>query len=68
MERRTDGKCVVCEGEIVEVIEKEFDPMSGPLIIGPGSRQQFHNVSKGYHCKKCGLKYAFIPKVKKGKV
>jgi len=60
-ERKTDGKCRVCGGEIVEKIVSKFDPMSGPAIIGPGSRQQFHNVSKGFHSRKCGIKYDFVP-------
>jgi len=61
MEIKTDGKCIVCGGEIVGEIIKEFDPKMGPLIIGPGSKQQFHNVDKGFHCKQCGLKYKFVP-------
>jgi len=57
----TEGKCVVCGGEIVERRTREFDPMSGPLIFGPGSRRQFKVVNKGLHCSKCGLKYEFLP-------
>jgi len=29
--------------------------------MGPASKNQFHDVSEGYHCKKCGLKYRFVP-------
>ena len=65
METKTDGRCVVCGGEIVEVVVSEYNPMSGPLIIGPGSVNQFREVSKGYHCKNCGLKYEFVPQIKK---
>ena len=60
-EKKTDGVCVVCEGEIVETIVNKYDPLTGPPIIGPGSRNQFHDVSEGFHCKKCGLKYRFVP-------
>ena len=63
MEKQTDGKCVVCKSQIVEIIAEEHNPETGPPIIGPGSKDQYRKVSKGYHCsnKGCGLKYAFIP-------
>jgi len=51
-ERLTNGKCRVCGGEIVEKIVSEFKP-------------SFRNVSKGFHCRKCGIKYAFVPPAKK---
>lgn len=60
----TDGKCVFCSGPIVEMIVREFDARSGPMIIGPGSKHQHHDVSQGFHCTKCGLKYEFVPKAK----
>ena len=46
-----------------EIIVNEFDPRLGPAVIGPGSKQQHHDVSKGFHCTRCGLKYLFIPPV-----
>jgi len=52
MEKFTGGKCVVCSGEIVEVIVDEWDDLN----------ERFQEVSKGFYCKKCGLKYAFVPK------
>jgi predicted RNA-binding Zn-ribbon protein involved in translation (DUF1610 family) len=58
-------KCIVCGGDIVEEIVSKFNPIHGPMIIGPGSRQQFHDVSEGYHCSSCGLKYEFPPKTEK---
>lgn len=58
----TDGKCVYCQGRIVERRVEKYNSMSGPPIDGPGSIRQFRVVSAGYHCEKCGLKYAFIPK------
>ena len=61
----TEGICVVCGGEIFELVDSEFDPRLGPAIIGPGSKQQHHDVSKGFHCTLCGLKYLFIPPVLK---
>jgi len=59
--RRTEGHCIVCKGKIVEVVTSEFDPMTGPPVVGPGSRRQFKEASKGYYCEDCGLKYQFIP-------
>lgn len=56
------GECRVCKGGIVEKTFIRFDSMTGPPIIGPGSRQQFKKVSDGYYCKKCGIKYEFVPK------
>ena len=63
-EQPAEGTCVVCNGTVVEKLVSEFNPASGPLIIGPGSRGQYRNVSKGFHCTKCGLKYEFAPKGK----
>jgi len=61
-EKPTKDSCGCCGGIIVEKIVKEFDPRTGPLIFGPGSRDQHREVSKGFHCKICGVKYEFIPK------
>lgn len=61
MEKPTGKNCLVCGGEVVEKIESEFDPRSGPMIIGPGSKHQHRDVSKGFHCMECGLKYEFSP-------
>jgi len=61
MEKPARGKCVVCSGEIVEKIVNRYMPESGPPIIGPGSKGQFSDVSEGYHCKNCGIKYEFPP-------
>lgn len=57
------GVCRVCGGDIVEKIVHEFNPRSGPLIIGPASKEQFHDIHEGYYCNKCGLKYEFVPKI-----
>ena len=59
--RDTEGRCGVCKGQIVEKVSTEYNPMTGPPVFGPGSKRQFKKVSKGYHCKDCGLKYEFIP-------
>lgn len=53
------GTCVICGGNIIEKVVTEFDPETGPPIIGPGSRSQFRRVSKGFYCQRCGLKYEF---------
>ncbi len=63
----TGGKCVVCKGDIVPVIIREHDPFTGPIIIGPGSANQMRERSDGFHCKTCGLKYAFVPPANIGK-
>ena len=55
------GACKVCGGDITEKIVHEYNPMTGPPIIGPGSRQQYHYVSKGLYCTQCGVKYEFVP-------
>jgi hypothetical protein len=61
MNKPTEGKCVHCGSPIVERIDREFIAEYGPAIFGPGSRDQFCDVSKGYHCTGCGLKYEFVP-------
>ncbi len=60
-EKATKAICKVCGGPIVELLEVEHDPKSGPPVYGPASRRQFNEVSKGFHCKKCGIKYQFPP-------
>lgn len=55
------GACRVCGGDITEKFIQEYNPMTGPPIIGPASRQQYHYVSKGLYCKQCGVKYEFVP-------
>ena len=62
-ERPTGKRCRYCGGMIVEKIVKKFDSTTGPMIIGPGSKNQFRKVSKGLHCQSCGLKYEFISRV-----
>ena len=60
------GECVVCQGPIVKDVVREYDPMRGPPVIGPGSRQQFHSVTKGFYCDDCGVYYHHVPKKKAG--
>jgi hypothetical protein len=55
------GACKVCGGDVTEKIVQEYNPMTGPPIIGPGSRQQYRYVSKGLYCKQCGIRYEFVP-------
>ena len=57
----TKGKCMVCEGRIVELFVEEYNPMTDLPVFGPRSENQFREVNKGYHCEKCGLKYQFVP-------
>lgn len=55
------GVCVVCSGEVVAKVTREYrgDPMH--QIIGPGGRNQMSSVHHGWHCVSCGLRYEFIP-------
>lgn len=55
------GRCRVCKGDITENIVRRFNPMSGPMVFGPGSRQQLVNSHEGYYCTKCGISYEFVP-------
>jgi len=59
-ESRT-GTCVVCGGQVIGSVTREYrgDPMR--RIIGPGSINQMTTVHHGWHCTKCGLKYQFPP-------
>lgn len=57
-----------CKGKIIEVtiVTHQFNPMTGPLVIGPGSRSQFNKTSHSQcYCASCGLMYN--AKVLKGK-
>jgi len=62
MEKPTGVPCRVCSGEIVEVIVSEFNSKTGLPIYGRGSKEQYRKASKGFHCNKCGIAYAFLPK------
>lgn len=64
MKKQTEGKCVSCGGVIVEKVVRKFDPTMGSAIIGPGSKNQFHEISEGFYCTNCGLKYEFVSKGK----
>lgn len=55
------GKCILCDGTLKEQIEVRYDPSTGPLIMGPGSRRQYKEVSEGFVCDNCGLRYATLP-------
>ena len=57
---KTDSKCVVCKGSIVEGFEKRQTPGNG--IMGPGGRTHEYEVFVGYHCENCGIAYAVLPK------
>lgn len=63
-EKEAKGKCVVCKGKLIEKVVRKFDATMGPMIIGPGSRNQFREESEGFYCLNCGLKYEFVPEQK----
>jgi hypothetical protein len=56
------GECVYCGGTVTESFYRKFKASSGPLIIGPGSRDQHYWASDGLGCIKCGLAYKTLPK------
>lgn len=58
--KETGTTCVVCGGPVVEKIVQQHNPMTGPPIFGPGSLRQIFDVSAGYHCQQCGIKYEFV--------
>lgn len=64
-EIRTGVSCLVCHKEIVETFSVQYsDSMHRPVIIGPGSRDQFSRMSEGLHCSGCGIMYRYLPKPK----
>ena len=56
----TNGKCPVCGGRIMRDV-KEYNPKSGPLIFGSGSKNQSHEVDHGLYCEKCKIKFQEMP-------
>ena len=55
------GQCIVCGGTVSEDFKLKYDPRSGPLIIGSGSRDQHYWASTGLSCDMCGLLYKKLP-------
>ena len=55
------GTCKLCSSKVKPDIVMEFNPSYGPMIIGPGSRNQFRRVHKGFYCtnEECGLIYKY---------
>lgn len=52
--------CSACKGHVVEETTSEYDPASGPRIIGPGYKKQCRKVTS-YYCADCGLVYRLPP-------
>ena len=65
MEKLTGGKCVVCGGEIVELIDSVENEWDSTMPLVPDPKKTFRDVSRGLCCRKCGIRYAFLPKEKK---
>lgn len=61
MERDTEALCVVCKSAVMEKIEREYNPMTGPLILGPASKDQFNEISKGFSARGAAL-YTNFPR------
>lgn len=55
------GTCRVCSGKVYGHVRQEYDPRSGPMIIGPGSKSQIRAVHHGYECSECFLVYRKCP-------
>lgn len=60
------GKCVVCGGLVKGEHRHELKPGVdiNSIPCGPGGRQYFGWIFKGYHCVDCGLVYKFPPQPK----
>jgi hypothetical protein len=42
MNRDTNRICVACKlGHVIESTSKVYDPATGPLVNGPGSKDQY---------------------------
>lgn len=52
--------CSACKGRVVKETTSEYNPASGPPIIGPGYRNQCRDVTS-YYCADCGLVYRLPP-------
>lgn len=59
--KETGGHCVVCSGIIVEAFGRVRSDRPIHPTFGPHSAENYHEVSLGFHCQTCGLKYAFVP-------
>lgn len=57
------GTCKVCGSPAKPDVSMQYDPSSGPMIFGPGSRNQIKRVHKGFYCinKECGILYKWAP-------
>ena len=42
---KSGSACVVCGGDVLTVSSSVYDATSGPLLIGPGSANQFRTVT-----------------------
>ena len=60
--KETRARCArsECNGIIMEKWVHKFVGYGSP-IIGPGGKNQWADVSEGYFCKECGIKYEFPP-------
>jgi exosome complex RNA-binding protein Csl4 len=61
-EKVIEAKCVVCKGNLMKTEYWQYNPASGPPIIGPGSKNQYFK-QQSLRCPACGLKYVHEPKV-----
>ena len=59
--KATIAMCPICGGTIFQKFEQRLKPEAGSPIIGPGSVEQYEEVSTGYYCDQCKLVYEFLP-------
>lgn len=47
-----------CAGAIVRKYARRYDATSGPVIIGPGSKDQYYKALAATYCETCKVMYA----------
>jgi len=57
-------KCIICGGDVEEVITHEFDLKTKFPILSSGIKKQVHVVIKDFYCQKCGSFKHSVPKPK----
>ena len=55
--KRTDHKCVVCHGHLMQREESARNPNAGPFIYGPGEKDNWGMKFSDPFCPQCGIRY-----------
>jgi len=48
-------KCIICGGDVEEVITREFDLKPKFPILSSGIQKEVHVIIKDFYCEKCKL-------------